>query len=278
MTLPSQRDTALIDALAEAALTAARAAAAYIQSRVRDLATLDWRAKARADFVSDVDVTAESLIADHLRRSFPAADIIGEELSPAAARTRDLAFIVDPLDGTTNFLHGYPQYAVSIAAVAGGELVAGCVFDVARSSACTATRGGGAWRDDKPVRVSTIADPGRALVGTGFPFKQPERIALYLQQLGRVMESTAGARRAGAAALDLTDVASGRLDAFWELMLAPWDVAAGLLIIREAGGRVTDLEGRDALPVHGPIVASNGLLHDWLLELLSQPERGVMSR
>lgn len=275
MTLPSQRDASLIDSLAEAALAAARAAAAYIQSRVPDLATLDWRAKARADFVSDVDVGAESRIADHLRRSFPSADILGEELSPAAALTSDLAFIVDPLDGTTNFLHGYPQYAVSIAAIAGGALVAGCVFDVARDSACTATLGGGARRDGVPVRVSTIANPGRALIGTGFPFKQPERIAQYLQQLGRVMEGTAGARRAGAAALDLADVASGRLDAFWELMLAPWDVAAGLLLIREAGGRVTDLEGRDALPVHGAIVASNDLLHDWLLELLTQPGDGA---
>ena len=277
MTLPSQRDASLIDALGEAALTAARAAAAYIQSRAGDLAILDWRAKARADFVSDVDVGAETRIAEHLRRAFPAADIVGEELSPAAALTSDLAFIVDPLDGTTNFLHGYPQYAVSIAAVSGGELVAGCVFDVARGSAYTATRGGGAWRDNVPMRVSTIADPGRALIGTGFPFKQPERIAHYLQQLGQVMRRTAGARRAGAAALDLTDVASGRLDAFWELMLAPWDVAAGLLIIREAGGRVTDLEGRDALPVHGPIVASNDLLHDWLLELLGRPDEGTSS-
>lgn len=269
MTLPSQRDLSLNDELADASLNAARAAAAYIRSRVPDLATIDWREKARADFVSDVDVGAESCIAEHLLARFPSAVVVGEELTPGAVLNSDLAFVVDPLDGTTNFLHGYPQYAVSIAAMFGGALVAGVVLDVTRNSVCTATRGGGAWRDGVSIRVSSIAEPRRALVGTGFPFKHPERIAGYLPQLARVIEETAGARRAGAAALDLTDVASGRLDAFWELMLAPWDIAAGLLIIREAGGRVTDLEGREALPTHGPIVASNGMLHEWLLDLLS---------
>ena len=265
----------MIDELGLASLDAARIGATYIRSRAADLATLDWREKSRADFVSDVDVGAESRITDHLRRRCPGADIVGEELSPAAVLTSDLAFVVDPLDGTTNFLHGYPQYAVSIAAIAGGELVAGCVLDVPRDSVCTATLGGGAWRDGVPIGVSTIGESRRALIGTGFPFKQPERSAEYLPQLARVIAATAGVRRAGAAALDLTDVASGRLDAFWELMLAPWDVAAGLLIIREAGGRVTDLEGRDALPAHGPIVATNGTLHDWLLEALSPRSAGA---
>lgn len=265
----------MIDELGDASLDAARVGAAYIRSRVADLATLDWREKSRADFVSDVDVGAESRITEHLRRRFPRADIVGEELSPAAALTSDLAFILDPLDGTTNFLHGYPQYAVSIGAIVRGDLVAGCVLDVPRDSACTATLGGGACRDGAPIGVSTVGESRRALIGTGFPFKQPERIAEYLPQLARLVAGTAGVRRAGAAALDLTDVASGRLDGFWELMLAPWDVAAGLLIIREAGGRVTDLEGRDALPAHGPIVATNGILHDWLLEVLSPTSGGA---
>jgi len=252
-------------------LDAARAAADFIRSSAPSLATLDWREKARADFVSDIDVGAESRIADHLLGRFPSAVVLGEELSPSAALMEELVFVVDPLDGTTNFLHGYPQYAVSIAAVSSGETLAGVVLDVARDSHYSATRGGGAQRDGTPIRVSTTTEPRRALIGTGFPFKHPYRLDAYIQQLARVIAETSGVRRAGAAALDLTDVASGRLDAFWELMLAPWDVAAGLLIIREAGGRVTDLEGRDATPMHGPVVASNGALHEWLLELLARP-------
>jgi myo-inositol-1(or 4)-monophosphatase len=250
-------------------LDAARIAADFIRAGAAGLATLDWREKSRADFVSDVDVGAESRIADHLLGRFPSAVILGEELTPSVALTKDLAFVVDPLDGTTNFLHGYPQYAVSIAALSGGASLAGVVLDVARDSACIAVAGGGASCDGVPITVSTTSEARRALIGTGFPFRHPHRLDVYLPQLRQVIRETAGVRRAGAAALDLTDVARGRLDGFWELMLAPWDVAAGFLIIREAGGRVTDLDGRDAQPAHGPVVASNGVLHDWLLESLA---------
>lgn len=273
--MPSQRNTPTADELASAMLDAARTAADFIRSSASGLATLDWREKARADFVSDVDVGAEARIADHLRRRFPWAVVLGEELTPSVAVMEDLAFVVDPLDGTTNFLHGYPQYAVSIAALSEGETLAGVVLDVARDSVCSATRGGGAMRDGAPIRVSATTEPRRALIGTGFPFRHPHRLDVYLPQLTRVIEGSAGVRRAGAAALDLTDVASGRLDGFWELMLAPWDVAAGFLIIREAGGRVTDLGGRDAKPAHGPVVASNGVLHEWLLDRLSLADSGA---
>lgn len=255
-------------------LDAARIAADFIRMSAAGLATLDWREKSRADYVSDVDVGAESRIADHLLRRFPSAVVLGEELTPTTALMEDLAFVVDPLDGTTNFLHGYPQYAVSIAAVSGGELLAGVVLDVARGSACSAIRGGGAFCDGVRIAVSSTTEPRRALIGTGFPFKNTHRLDVYMPQLERVIRETAGVRRAGAAALDLTDVARGRLDGFWELMLAPWDVAAGFLIIREAGGRVTDLAGREAQPIHGPVVASNGVLHDWLLASLTAPDAG----
>lgn len=270
--MPLQRDTTKGEELANAMLDAARIAADFIRTSAAGLATLDWREKARADFVSDVDVGAESRIADYLLERFPSAVVLGEELTPTVALMEDLAFVVDPLDGTTNFLHGYPQYAVSIAAVSGGETLAGVVLDVARSSACSAVRGGGAFCDGAPIRVSSTSEPRRALIGTGFPFRHPHRLGVYLPQLERVIRETAGVRRAGAAALDLTDVARGRLDAFWELMLAPWDVAAGFLIIREAGGRVTGLDGREAQPAHGPVVASNGVLHDWLLASLTAPD------
>lgn len=266
--MPSQRERSLADPLLDACLAGARAGADYIRSRLHDLPAVDWREKSRADFVSDIDTGAEACIADVLRREVPGAGVLGEELSPHDSLGGRVCFIVDPLDGTTNFLHGYPQYAVSIAAVAEDALIAGVVADVPRDITWRATRGGGAWCDDLPVRVSRIAEPRRALVGTGIPFKHPDRLAPYLPQFRRIVTQTAGVRRAGSAALDLVDVAAGRFDAFWELMLAPWDMAAGLLLVREAGGRVTDLEGRDLAPSHSAVVASNGLLHDWMLAQL----------
>jgi myo-inositol-1(or 4)-monophosphatase len=247
---------------------AAREAAAYIAMRAADLPAIDWQEKSRADFVSDVDREAERRITGILHQTFPLGRVVGEELTPDCAMGDGIAFVVDPLDGTTNFLHGYPNYAVSIAALVDGEVRAGVVHDVARNVAFTAAAGTGAFRDGEPIRVSTTTEPGRALVGTGFPFKHPGQLPTYLPQFARVMGATAGVRRAGAAALDLADLACGRFDAFWELMLAPWDMAAGLLLVREAGGTVTDLAGRPLAPSHSGIVASNGRLHPWLLAQL----------
>jgi myo-inositol-1(or 4)-monophosphatase len=177
-------------------------------------------------------------------------------------------FVVDPLDGTTNFLHGFPAYSVSIGAMSDGMIVAGVVLNIPYGDLYTATRGGGAFRNDEAIRVSSVSKPNRALVGTGFPFKNLEFIESYVKQFERITRAQSGVRRAGSAALDLAWLASGTFDAFWELRLAPWDIAAGLLLVREAGGRVTDLEGRDIDPVSGPVVASNGLLHEWLLDCL----------
>ncbi len=176
-----------------------------------------------------------------------------------------IVFVVDPLDGTTNFLHGFPVYAVSIGVVVDGELAAGVVIDVPRDVTYSAIVGRGATCDGAPMRVSSIDDPLRALIGTGFPFKHLGQLEPYLPQLARITAQTSGVRRAGAAALDLASVACGHLDGFWELMLAPWDLAAGVLLIREAGGRVTDLTGAEATVSHTPLVASNGVLHEWLL-------------
>ena len=187
---------------------------------------------------------------------------------PETVTGAETVFIVDPLDGTTNYLHGYPQYAVSIGAVHDGELSAGAVLDVPRNVLYVARRGAGAFRDDQPIRVSALRDPTLALIGTGFPFKHLDRLEEYLRQFTSITRGTAGIRRAGSAALDLVDVACGRFEGFWELSLAPWDIAAGLLLVREAGGRVTDLRGEEVRPRHGEVVASNGVLHDWLLEAL----------
>lgn len=263
--MPSQRhDVTLRDAVLDACLAAARVGADYVSARSRDVATIDWQEKSPTDFVSEVDVGAESRIAEVLLRRFSDARIVGEELTPSATGTGGLAFIVDPLDGTTNFLHGYPEYAVSIGALVGETLLAGVVVDVPRGRTYAAAAGGGAFCAGARLSVSTISNPRRALIGTGFPFKHPEHVAPYLPQFARVVAATAGVRRAGSAALDLAHVACGHFDAFWELMLAPWDIAAGILLVREAGGRVTDLQGAEAAPSHTPLLASNGVLHDWM--------------
>lgn len=257
-------------ALLEASVHAAQVAADYIRSRAPDRDGLEVREKQAADFVSEVDTTAESLIREVLDRQVPGAVIVGEEMSPTASTAGDTVFVVDPLDGTTNFLHGFPAYSVSIGAMMEGSVVAAVVLDVPHGELFTATAGGGAFRDGHPMHVSAIQAPGRALVGTGFPFKNLEFLPEYVRQFERITRAQSGVRRAGSAALDLASVACGRFDAFWELRLAPWDIAAGLLLVREAGGRVTDLGGQDIMPASGPVVASNGRLHEWLLECLQR--------
>jgi myo-inositol-1(or 4)-monophosphatase len=183
-----------------------------------------------------------------------------------------LVWIVDPLDGTTNFLHGFPNYGVSICIAVDGVPQAGVVHDVARGGVLHATAGDGAFVDSSRLLVSTTDTPARALIGTGIPFKDVSQADHYLRQLRRLMPIVSGVRRAGSAALDLSDVARGRFDAFWELFLNPWDLAAGVLLVREAGGRVTDLDGRDAKLTGGPIVASNGILHEWFLGMLTDAD------
>jgi myo-inositol-1(or 4)-monophosphatase len=261
------------DALLEACLNAAKLAGGIISSAASRLSSIRWEEKSGSDFVSEVDRDAERAIGDSLRSRFPDAAIIGEELSPSAISDAELAFVLDPLDGTTNFLHGYPQYSVSIAALSGGNLQAGVVLNAASGETFTAVAGGGAFLDGKRIAVSRITDPSRALVGTGFPFKKHELIPGYLTQFDIVTRSTSGIRRAGSAALDLADVACGRFDAFWELDLAPWDVAAGILLVREAGGVVTDLAGKHSEINFGAFVAGNPAMHAWLLGALLATDR-----
>jgi myo-inositol-1(or 4)-monophosphatase len=246
---------------------AARRAAGYLRGAARP-APSDWTEKGRNDFVTGVDRAAEALIVETLMAGAPGGIVVGEELSPERATRGELVWIVDPLDGTTNFLHGYPQYAVSIGCVVRGALAVGVVHDVARDLVYRATAGGGAWMGETRLQVSTLTEPRRALVGTGFPFKRLELLRLYLAQFAAVLGSTSGIRRAGSAALDLVDVAAGRFDAFWELSLAPWDVAAGALLVREAGGVVTTFNGDSDVLGHGSIVAGNPTMHRWLIELL----------
>ncbi len=253
--------------LVEVARRAAGRAAAQLRG-VTPAATAGWVEKGRHDFVTAADRDAESLIAETLTREAPGSVVVGEELSPAAARSGEVVWMVDPLDGTTNFLHGYPQYAVSIGCVVDGGLRAGVIHDVPRDIVYWGAGGLGAWEGQRRLHGSGLAEPRYALVGTGFPFKQLPLLRRYLDQFAAVMGATSGIRRAGAAALDLADVAAGRLDCFWELTLAPWDIAAGVVLIREAGGVVTTLDGSDDVLRHGSVVAGNPALHKWLMELL----------
>ena len=253
--------------LVKVATRAAAGAATYIRSARRPGAR-DWTEKGRHDFVTEVDRACEALITEAVTRDVPGSRVVGEELAPQLTAGGDVVWIVDPLDGTTNYLHGYPQYAVSIGCVVSRALCVGVVHDVARDVVYRASSGGGAWLGDQRLAVSSLTEPGRALVGTGFPFKDQAPLEVYLRQFGAVMERTSGIRRAGAAALDLADLAAGRFDAFWELSLAPWDVAAGVVLVREAGGRVTRLDGSEDILGHGPIVAGNPAMYRWLIDLL----------
>lgn len=227
--------------------------------------------KGHHDWVTEVDRTAESIIADILVRGAPESRVVGEELNPEMTSS-GLVWIVDPLDGTANFLHGYPQYAVSIAAAIDGVLTAGVVYDVCRETLYGAARGMGAWQGGTRLRVSDVTEPSRALLGTGYPFKRLEELDRFLETFRRVLPKTSGVRRAGAAALDLADVATGRLDGFWELTLSPWDFAAGALLIREAGGAVTDLAGDDLSLTDSGLIAGNPTIHAWLARILMRDQ------
>jgi myo-inositol-1(or 4)-monophosphatase len=252
--------------LLDVALEAARAAASVIRDATPGREKLVWESKGRSDFVSAVDKASEQRIVEIVGRRLPNARVLGEELSPDASSNRGIVVIADPLDGTTNFLHGYPEYAVSIGVARDGEMSAGVVLNVPRGEEFTATLGDGAFMNGARIKVSGLREAGRALIGTGFPFRTVEQLPQYVQQFSLVAAGTAGIRRAGAAALDLASVACGRFDAFWELTLAPWDVAAGILLVKEAGGVVTDLDGAPARPIGGALVAGNPAMHAWLLQ------------
>ncbi len=259
--IPAADDLALLREIEAAALDAA----AFIRSQDPVRHALSWDIKGESDFVSAVDRGAEAMIRQALAPAGRGVTFIGEESAPETPVGTGITFIVDPLDGTTNYLHGYPAYAVSIGAMVNGVLAAAVVVDIPRSECFTAVRDGGAFRDGAPIQVSAIADPSRSLIATGVPFRKPDQIARYLTQLPKVLTTTSGIRRAGSAAIDLAHVACGRVDAFWELRLAPWDVAAGILLVREAGGVITDFDGTPSVPGFSGYVAGNPSMHAWLL-------------
>ena len=249
------------------AVRAARKAGSVINRATLDGAGFEVRAKQQNDFVTRVDHAAEEAILEIVRKSYPDHAVLAEE-SGAVAGVAEYEWIIDPLDGTTNFIHGFPQYCVSIAIRRRDELAHGVIYDPNRNELFTASKGSGAYLNDRRIRVSKCLRLGEALVGTGFPFREGARIDLYSNQLKNIMQKCAGVRRAGAAALDLAYVACGRLDAFWELGLSPWDMAAGALLIQEAGGLVGDLSGESGFLESGEVACATPKIFPTLLEAL----------
>ena len=249
------------------AVRAARRAGSIINRAALDGSPLEIRAKRVNDFVTKVDRAAEEAIIETVRRAYPDHAFLAEESgqSDGAAEYR---WIIDPLDGTTNFIHGFPQYCISIGVEHRGALAHAVIYDPVKNELFTASKGRGAFLNDRRMRVAKCAKLQEALVGTGFPFREVGRIDVYTEQLKRLMQSSAGVRRAGAAALDLAYVACGRLDAFWELGLSPWDMAAGALLIQEAGGLVADLDGEDRYLESGDICAATPKIFPALLQAL----------
>ena len=255
--------------LADFEATAREAACAggrLLRQRFHENRPIRVESKGLHDFVTQVDRDAESVVLSVLRGRYPDHAIMSEEGSPDEAAT-DLRWVVDPLDWTTNFIHGVPTFGVSVALEGPDGLLAGAIHDPIRDETFHAHRGGGARMNDEPIGCAAPPGLQNALVATGFPFRELSRVGPYMKVFETFIRSTAGLRRAGAASIDLAYTACGRYDGFWEVGLSRWDVAAGVLIVREAGGRVTDLVGGDTTLDTGDIVAAGPALHQAMLEV-----------
>jgi myo-inositol-1(or 4)-monophosphatase len=256
-----------VHALLNIAVRAARAAGEVIIRSLNRLESLTITSKGRNDFVSEVDHAAEAEIIKLIRKNYPNHAFLAEESGRSG--DSDTVWIIDPLDGTTNFLHGFPTFAVSIACQIRGKLEHGVVYDPISQEIFSATRGGGAHLDNRRIRVSKQRGLEGSLIGTGFPYRANTKyLDSYLLMLRAVMENAAGVRRPGSAALDMAYVAAGRTDAFWEIGLSPWDTAAGTLLIQEAGGLIGTLTGGEYTQ-GGNVLAGTPKVYAALLELLA---------
>ena len=259
------------------AVKAALRAGKIINRASLDIGQLKVSTKQQSDFVTEVDKAAEAAIIDTLRETYPKHAILAEESGRSGQEDSEYQWIIDPLDGTTNFIHGFPQYAVSIAMAHKGVLAHAVVYDPGRNELFTASKGRGAFLNERRIRVSKRTKLEEALVGTGFPYRVFDHIDTYLAIFKDLTQKTAGMRRPGAASLDLSWVACGRLDGFWEFGLSPWDMAAGALIITEAGGLVSDLAGEAAYLDSGNLVAGNPKVFAQLLQVIQSHRTPALS-
>ncbi len=248
------------------AVRAARSAGDLILRSTDNIGHLQVDQKGKNDFASEVDRKSEREIINIIRAAYPDHAILAEE--SGAHKGNEFVWIIDPLDGTTNFLHGFPQYAVSIALKVKGRLEVGVIYDPLRDELFTARRGGGAMLNNRRIRVTRQSGMKGALIGTGFPFKTAAHLDAYVGMFKAITTDSAGIRRAGSAALDLAYVAAGRLDGFWEIGLMEWDMAAGVLLIKEAGGVVTDFSFNDKYIESGNLIAGNPKMHQIMYQLI----------
>jgi len=250
------------------AIRAARRAGTVIMRHLDRIERLTVETKGRSDFVSEVDRLAEAEIIQILHAAYPQHGILAEETGSQPGD--EYLWIIDPLDGTTNFLHRFPQFAVSIGLLHRGRLEQAVVFDPYKNEIFTASRGGGAQLNDRRIRVSRAQDFESSLLATGFPFRSHEHLETWINTLRDLLRQASDVRRAGSASLDLAYVACGRLDAFWEFGLKPWDMAAGALLVLEAGGLVSDFAGSPAFLDHGQILAGTPRLHEMMLPVIQR--------
>lgn len=232
--------------------------------------------KTKHDFVTQVDKESEECIIRVIRAAFPEHKFYAEE--SLRQNKGGYRWIIDPLDGTTNYIHGMPVFSISIGLEQDGEIILGLVYDPTRREMFYAEKGGGAFLNDEPIRVSNLEQPELALLATGYPFRIKEYLDLYQQTFSRLFHQVSGIRRAGSAAIDLCYVACGRFDGFWELNLNAWDIAASYVILEEAGGRITDFSGGHAVLATGNTIASNSHLHEMLLTAVREVFAGVVDK
>ncbi len=276
--------------LLNTAVKAARRAGAIINRASLDLDLLRIGRKAPNDFVTEVDQTAEAAIIEVLSKAYPDHDFLGEETGTTRAQTRakaaaksEYVWIIDPLDGTTNFIHGFPQYAVSIGLAYRGQITQAVIYDPVHNDLFLASKGKGAMLNDRRIRVAGRDKLEEALIGTGFPFRNFETLETYVSMFKELTQKTAGLRRPGAASLDLAYVACGRLDGFFEMGLMPWDAAAGSLLITEAGGLVGNFNGDADYLFHENIIGASPKIFGQLVSLLSrytlpEPKKGLEAK
>ncbi len=254
---------------------AAREAGKIVRDSYAALKSADITEKRTNDMVTVVDIQSQECIVSALRAAFAHDFIVGEEnldpeVNKGIAEDSSRRWYVDPLDGTTNYIHAYPMFAVSMALEVDGRIDVGVTFDPMRDEMFCAARGEGAFLNDQAIHVSKVTDKSRTLLATGFPFRARGYLDDYLKTFRFFFNNSRGIRRAGSATLDLAYVAAGRVDAFWETTLSPWDMAAGIVLVEEAGGRVTDFfQGHDSLS-NTHIVATNGAFHDWMCEAIQE--------
>lgn len=255
------------------AVRAAREAGSVITRNMNRIDQLTIESKQRHDFVSEVDRDAEQAVIEVIRKAYPDHSILAEESGHAAGD--EFQWIIDPLDGTTNFLHGFPHYAVSIGLTHKGRLEQGVVYDPFKQELFTASRGEGAMLNNKRIRVTPVSNVEGAFIGTGFPFRNREYLNMQMQVVDELFNHVADIRRAGSAALDLAYVACGRLDGYWEFGLKPWDIAAGALLVREAGGIAGDVFGGGEFMQSGHIAVANPKLYASLVKSMNPYIQGL---